>query len=88
MSQKVVRSVSGLVSSSMTVVTSRLTVTMARSKGAAVASCSVAGDRLASAALAACEEAAEIAGATARSEAKFAALLMVTRSAGRHRLEK
>ena len=54
----------------MTVATSRLTVAMARSRGAAVASSSVAGDRLASTALAAGEEAAEIAGATARSDAK------------------
>ena len=77
-SQKVARSTSCLVSSSMTVATWRLTTATARSSGAAVASCSVAGDRLASAALAAGEEATEIAGATARSEAKYAARLMVT----------
>ena len=67
-----------MVSSSMTAVTSRLTNAMACSRGAAVASCSVAGDRLANAALAAGDEAIEMAGATARSEAKYTAQLMVT----------
>jgi hypothetical protein len=49
---------------------------MARSIGGADGSCSVSGDSLSSAAAAAGEDETAIAGATARSEAKYAAVLI------------
>lgn len=77
-SQKVSSATRRFSSSSSTAVAVRLAAARARSSGAAVASCSVAGARPFSAARAAGDDAAAMKGATARSEATYAALLVVT----------